>query len=54
MLKKRFVKGEALKILRKKTPQKQPLRKIIQIKKKEKRLMDGGYPQSLIENLLSE
>ena len=36
-----------------KTPQKQPLRKIIQIKKK-KRLMDAGYPQSLIKNLLSE
>ena len=37
-----------------KTPQKQPLRKIIQIKKKEKPLMDGGYPQTLIENLPSE
>ena len=35
-----------------KTPQKQPLRKITQIKKK--RLMDRGYPQSLIENLISE
>ena len=39
----------------KKTPQKQPLRKIIQIKKKKKkRLIDGGYPQTLIEDLLSE
>ena len=50
-VKKGFVKGEALRILQK-TPQKQLLRKLIQIKKK--RLMDGGYAQTLIENLLSE
>ena len=51
-VKKGFIKGEALRILRKKTPQKQPLRKILQIKKKH--LLDGGYPQSVIENLLTE
>ena len=54
VLKKGFVKGEALRILQK-TPQKQLLRKIIQIKKKH--LMDGGYAQTLIETinyLLSE
>ena len=50
-VKKGLFKGEALRILQK-TPQKQLLRKIIQIKKK--RLMDGGYAQTLIENLLSE
>ena len=38
-VKKGFVKGEALRIYEK-TPQKQPLRKIIQIKKKKKTL-DG-------------
>ena len=44
-VKKGFVKGEALRILRKNSSER-PLRKIIQIQKQ--RSMDRGYPQTLI------
>ena len=52
MLQKGFVKEEALKILRKNSSETTFEENNSNLKKK--RLMDGGYPQSLIENLLSE
>ena len=51
-VKKGFVKGEALRILRKNSTETTFEENDSNLKKK--RLMDGGYPQSLIENLLSE
>ena len=51
-VKKGFVKGEALRILRKNSSETTFEENNSNLKKK--RLMDGGYPQSLIENLLSE
>ena len=51
MLKKEFVKGEALRILRKNSSETTFEEKHSNFKK---RLMDRGYPQTLIENLLSE
>ena len=50
VLKKGFVKGEALRILRKNSSETTFEENNSNLKKK--RLMDGGYPQSLIENLL--
>ena len=50
-VKKGFVKGEALRILRKNSSE-TTFEKKIHISKKC--LMDGGYPQTLIENILSE
>ena len=52
-VKKGFVKGEALRILRINSSETTFDENNSNLKK-EKRLMDGGYPQSLIENLLSE
>ena len=52
MLKNGFVKGEALKILRKNSSETTLEENNSNLKKT--RLMDGGYPQSLIENLLLE
>ena len=52
MLKNGFVKGEALKILRKNSSETTLEENNSNFKKN--RLMDGGYPQSLIENLLLE
>ena len=51
MLKNGFVKGEALKILRKNSSETTFEENNSNLKN---RLMDGGYPQSLIENLLLE
>ena len=51
VLKKGFVKGEALRILRKNSSETTFEEKHSNFKK---RLMDRGYPQTLIENLLSE
>ena len=51
-VKKGFVKEEALRILRKNSSETTFKEKNLNLKKK--RLMDGGYPQSFIENLLSE
>ena len=53
MLKKEFVKGEALRILRKNSSETtfEENNSNLYLKK---RLMDGGYPQTLIEDLLSE
>ena len=48
-----FVKGEALRILRKKSSETTFKENNSNLKKK-KRLMDGAYPQSLIKTLLSE
>ena len=50
---KGFVKGEALRILRKNSSETTFEENNSNFLKK-KRLMDGGYPQILIENLLSE
>ena len=50
-VKKEFVKGEALRILRKNSSETTFEEKHSNFKK---RLMDRGYPQTLIENLLSE
>ena len=51
-VKKGFVKGEALRILRKNSSETTFEENNSNLKKK--RLMDGGYPQTLIEDLLSE
>ena len=51
-VKKGFVKGEALRILRKNSSETTFEENNSNLKKK--RLMDGGYRQTLIENLLSE
>ena len=48
-VKKGFVKGEALRILRKNSSETTFEEKIL-----KKGLVDGGYPQTLIEDLLSE
>ena len=48
-VKKGFVKGEALRILRKNSSE-----TTFEENNSKKRLMDGGYPQTLIEDLLSE
>ena len=48
-VKKEFVKGEALRILRKNSSETTFEEKHSNVKK---RLMDRGYPQTLIENLL--
>ena len=52
-VKKGFVQGEALRILRINSSE-TTFEENNSNLKKEKRLMDRGYPQSLIENLLSE
>ena len=51
-VKKGFIKGEALRILRINSSETTFEENNSNFKKK--RVMDGGYPQSLIENLLSE
>ena len=48
-VKKGFVKGETLRILRKNSSE-----TTFEENNSKKRLMDGGYPQTLKEDLLSE